>query len=161
MTNEILNIAHQFKTNTGLFKRSTEGIPAERWLEKPGNDSNHLLWVAGHVAYSRGQIVKTLGTPWTDPWSGLFAGGTKGDGQNQYPEPAEIARVWDEVSEKLTAALNAATPEVLAQPAAAGRAPQFDGKVSGKIAFLSLHEAYHLGQMGFLRKWLGYGQTVG
>ncbi|HEV2349641.1 MAG TPA: DinB family protein [Terriglobia bacterium] len=161
MTPEILNIAHQFKTNTGLFKRTTEGIPRERWLEKPGKDSNHLLWVAGHVTFSRGQIVNTLGTPWTDPWAGLFAGGTKPAEQNSYPDPVEIARVWDEVSEKLAAALEAATPEALAKPAPAGRAPQFDGLVSGKIAFLSLHEAYHMGQMGFLRKWLGYGQTVG
>ncbi|HLY59659.1 MAG TPA: DinB family protein [Terriglobia bacterium] len=161
MTPEMLNIAHQFETNTGLFKRTTDGIPKERWLEKPGPNSNHLLWVAGHVAYSRGQIVKTLGTPWTDPWEGLFAGGNKAGEQKQYPDPAEIARVWDDMSKKLTAALEAATPEALAKPVAAGRAPQFDGMVSGKIAFLSLHEAYHLGQMGFLRKWLGYGQTVG
>jgi hypothetical protein len=27
-----------------------------------------------------------------------------------------------------------------------------------RLAFAALHEAYHVGQMGFLRKWLGLDQ---
>lgn len=39
--------------------------------------------------------------------------------------------------------------------------PSFDKKLSGTVAFLAFHDAYHTGQVSFLRKWLGYGQTIG
>jgi len=29
------------------------------------------------------------------------------------------------------------------------------------VAFLAFHETYHVGQVSYLRKWLGYGQSVG
>jgi hypothetical protein len=38
--------------------------------------------------------------------------------------------------------------------------PSFDLKVSGLVAFLAFHETHYVGQVSFLRKWLGYGQTV-
>jgi hypothetical protein len=72
---------------------------------------------------------------------------------------AEIVRAWDEVSGKLSSSLAGAPEEMLAQPVSNGIT--LDGKISGKIAFLSLHESYHVGQMAYLRKWLGHGQTVG
>ena len=49
---------------------------------------------------------------------------------------------------------------MLAKPAPKGP-PSFDGKISGLVAFLAFHEAYHVGQVTYLRKWLGYGQSVG
>jgi hypothetical protein len=48
--------------------------------------------------------------------------------------------------------------EVLAKP---HDKPTFDGKVGGFIAFLAFHEAYHAGQVSYLRKWLGHGQLTG
>jgi hypothetical protein len=39
--------------------------------------------------------------------------------------------------------------------------PSFDGKVSGLVAFLAFHETYHVGQVSYLKKWLGCVQTVG
>jgi uncharacterized damage-inducible protein DinB len=161
MTTDFTNVVNQFKTNTGLFKRITQGIPRDRWFARPGNDSNHLMWVAGHLVVSRALVLKTLGQEWSASWSGLFASGSKLVRLDQYPEAAEVVRAWDEVADKLAAALDGVSAEDLAKPVSAGRAPDFDGKVSGKIAFLSLHETYHVGQMGYLRKWLGYGQAVG
>jgi len=41
-----------------------------------------------------------------------------------------------------------------------GRA-SLDGTVGGSLALLCFHETFHVGQMSYLRKWLGYGQAVG
>jgi uncharacterized damage-inducible protein DinB len=73
---------------------------------------------------------------------------------------AEIKRAWDEVSEKLSSILGSAPVDHLAEPALS-TPPSFDGKVSGNIAFLAFHETYHVGQVSYLRKWLGHGQSVG
>jgi len=159
MSTDFFNISAIFKTNTDLFKKTIQEVPPDRWFVSPGNDSNHLMWIAGHVVVHRAKVVRLLGQEWSAPWEGLFARGTKSAVPGQYPEVSEIVRSWDELSGKLASSLAGAPEEMLAQPVSNGIT--LDGKISGKIAFLSLHESYHVGQMAYLRKWLGHGQTVG
>jgi uncharacterized damage-inducible protein DinB len=78
----------------------------------------------------------------------------------QYPDAKELQRAWREVSEKLNAALPKASTDKLSTPVAEGR-PSLDGTLGGTIALLCFHGAFHVGQMSYLRKWLGYGQAVG
>jgi uncharacterized damage-inducible protein DinB len=153
-------IASMYKTNASGFEKGIEGIPQERWLRRPGDDSNHLTWVAGHIVVMRALVPRLLGREWSAPWEHLFARGSKLVAPEQYPDATEIKRAWHEVSGKLSATLENASAERLAQPA-----PQkefsLDGRIGGAIALLSLHETYHVGQVGYLRKWLGYGNAVG
>lgn len=79
---------------------------------------------------------------------------------DQYPVVEEVRGAWDDVSGKLLASLADASADALARPAPTGP-PSFDGKISGLVAFLAFHETYHVGQVSYLRKWLGYGQSVG
>ena len=67
---------------------------------------------------------------------------------------------WSQVSDKLSAALRQSSADVLAKEAPAGP-PSFDGKTSGTVAFFAFHDTYHVGQVSYLKKWLGYGQSVG
>jgi hypothetical protein len=159
MSNDFFNIAGIFKTNTGLFTRTIQGIPADKLLARPGDDSNHLLWIAGHVVVHRAMVLKILGQEWAAPWEGLFTRGVKLAAPGDYPPIEEIVKAWDEVSPRLASSLASASPESLAEPVSKGIT--LDGKMSGKIAFLSFHETYHVGQMAYLRKWLGFGQAVG
>ncbi len=160
MDTDILYINGMFKTNTDLVKKATDGIRPEHWFLKPGDASNHLMWVAGHLVVSRGAVLKTLGSEWSAPWSSLFARGAKHAAQDQYPGIEEIRGTWNDVSNQLSAALASVPADVLAMAAPNGK-PSFDGKVGGLVAFLAFHEIYHVGQVAYLRKWLGYGQTVG
>ena len=153
-------ISGMFKTNTDIVNRAIEGILPEHWFLKLGEASNHLMWVAGHLVVSRGTVLKTLGSEWSAPWSSLFARGAKLASTDQYPGVEEIRKAWKDVSERLSASLAAVPAEVLTKPAPEGR-PSFDRKVGGLVAFLAFHETYHVGQVGYLRKWLGYGQIVG
>ena len=160
MLNEFATATKMFSTNTDILERTINGVPAEKWLAQPGDDSNHLLWITGHVVVHRAMVLKTLGAEWSAPWEKLFSRGEKRVAADQYPPAAEIQSAWKEVSEKLTAALANASPDALNSPAAKG-VPTLDGTVGGTISLLCLHETYHLGQMGYLRKWLGFGQGVG
>jgi uncharacterized damage-inducible protein DinB len=78
----------------------------------------------------------------------------------QYPRVAEVQQAWTDVAERLMAALPNASPELMSKSVEKGKA-SIDGTVGGTVGFLCLHESYHLGQMGFLRKWLGHGQALG
>jgi uncharacterized damage-inducible protein DinB len=149
-----------FKTNTGLVKKATEDIHPDHWYLKPGDASNHLMWVTGHLIGSRGGVLKALGSEWSTPWGPLFARGAAHVPPEQYPRVDEIRNAWNDVSARISAALADAPAELLAKPAPDGRR-SFDGKVGGVVAFLAYHETYHTGQVSYLRTWLGYGQTVG
>ena len=160
METDFANIEGIFKTNTDIVKKALAGVLTEEWFLRPGDDSNHLMWVAGHLVVSRGAVLKLLGAAWETPWSSLFGRGAKLVASDQYPAVVEVRNAWEEVSGKLLTSLANPSVEALAKPASPGP-PSFDGKVSGVVAFLALHETYHVGQVAFLRKWLGQGQTVG
>lgn len=47
--NAFATTAAMFSRSTAIFNKTIDGIPSERWLVQPAIDSNHLLWIAGHV----------------------------------------------------------------------------------------------------------------
>jgi uncharacterized damage-inducible protein DinB len=160
MSQDVAIIANMFKTNSQIFEKATQGVPSEKWLTRPGNDSNHLAWIAGHVVVHRALVAKLLGLPWSAPWEKLFARGAQLVAPEQYPAADELQRSFHELSEKLSAALPSASQEVLSKPVPKEQ-PSLDGTLGGSIALLCLHETFHVGQMTYLRKWLGHGQAVG
>ena len=160
MSDDLSTMARMFEINAQIFQKATEGIEPEKWLVRPGNDSNHLLWLSGHVVVHRAIAAKILAAQWSAPWESLFVRGAKLVGPEQYPAANEILRAWKEVSEKLTASFANATAEVLRQPSPKDR-PSLDGTIGGLVSFLCLHETYHVGQISYVRKFLGYGQVVG
>ena len=159
MNTDFFNIAGIYKINTDLFRKTIKGIPPERLLARPGEDSNHLLWIAGHVVVHRAGVLKILGHEWSAPWEQLFVRGAKLTADDQYPGMDELVQSWEDVSSRPESSLGSASPQSLTEPVAKGIS--LDGKISGKIAFLALHESYHVGQMGYLRKWLGFGGAIG
>jgi hypothetical protein len=160
MSSDFAQINHMFKTNAQVFEKATQGVPSDKWLVQPGEHSNHLTWIAGHAVVHRAKVSKMLGASWSAPWENLFARGAKLVPPEQYPAPAELQRAWQEVSDKLNSALPNTSAEVLAKSVPQG-APSLDGTVAGSIALLCFHETFHVGQMSYLRKLLGYGQAVG
>src|SRR5581483_11916090 len=149
-------IRGMFKTNADIFDKVTSSVPAEQWLTQPSDDSNHLTWVAGHVVVHRALVAEMLGAKWSAPWRKLFSRGAKLVPSDQYPSAEQIRAAWDEVSAKLSTSLANATEEDLAKPAPEG-VPTMDGKVGGFVAFLCLHETFHVGQLAYLKKFLGHG----
>ena len=160
METDFANVSGMFKANTNIVNKSISEFSPEHWFLRPGEDSNHLMWVVGHLVWSRGNVLKSLNEPWNIPSPSLFERGAGLATQDEYPTIAEIRQAWDEVSSKLSGKLVEVSAEKLSQPAPKGP-PSFDGKISGLVAFLAFHETYHVGQISYLKKWLGYGQSVG
>jgi uncharacterized damage-inducible protein DinB len=157
------NGSNEYRSNVQneyIVNRAVSDVGAEDWFRKPGNDSNHLMWVMGHLVVHRGRTLNLLGGDWNSSWAPLFARGAQRVDDNEYPSCEEMRAAWNKVSAELLNAVRSAPPDVLAESAPTGP-PSFDGKLSGTVAFFAFHDTYHAGQIGFLRKWLGYGQTVG
>lgn len=160
METDFKNISGMFRANTDIISKAIGDVRPEDWFRKPGDDSNHMMWLLGHVIVHRGHVLKTLGAQWDRSWAPLFARGAQRGDDAQYPPVDEIRAAWTEISEQLKTTLREAPEEVLNGPAPEGP-PSFDKKLSGTVAFYAFHDTYHTGQLSFLRKWLGYGQTVG
>ena len=118
-----------------------------------------MLWIAGHVVQTRAQLLGLLGEPFDTGWGERFDRGAVIGEAEGYPSRDEIERVMREVSQRLQAKLAALDDARRAQP------PSIDlhgaTTVADQVAGFAFHDSYHVGQMGYIRKALGYPALAG
>jgi hypothetical protein len=160
MDTAISAIVPLFRASDQLFHRALDGVTREDLLRRPHDGSNPLIWIAGHAMTSRASLAKMIGESVENQWSNLFARGASVDSNLSYPGVEEIISLWNSVTQKLMPRLDLLGDDDLTKPAPFP-VPTGDKTRRGAIIFLSYHETYHIGQMAYLRKWLGYSQLVG
>ena len=158
--NRIAIAVHTFRQNASLLEKNFGELDRQEWLRRPAEKSNPMLWIVGHVIWGRSRVLALLGEEWTRPWLPLFARGATLASDAQYPAPDEVMAGWRDVTACLTTVLDAAPKETLAAPVGE-KSPSYDGTVAGMIAFLAFHETYHVGQVAYLRCWLGRDGILG
>lgn len=156
----IATSAHNYHFNSDFLVKMVSDLSPEEWLRRPDEKCNHIAWIVGHVVWTRKALLGRLGTEWSQPWLGMFARGAKCEEGAPYPSPDTLLDAWREVSGVLENTLNTVSEETLAQPVTKGP-PSTDGKESGIVDFLAIHETYHIGQASYLRGWLGHKGLMG
>ena len=157
-----LEVASQsFNLNANFLKQGLAGLSEEDWRTRPNDHTNNILWLVGHLTWSRARVLARLGDKWTLPWMHLFARGEKCVDSPECPSPKAVMEAWDESCKRLNSAMGNATEELLDTPAAQPGPPSADGKLSGTVNFMALHETYHVGQAAYIRSWLGKPGTMG
>jgi uncharacterized damage-inducible protein DinB len=140
-------------TSDHLLRKALEGLaPGDAW-KHPG-EANPIHWIAGHVTIYRHSLLAALGAGSELPWAAPFKRTTQPDPTLEVPPLSEIL-----------SALCAAAPRLSARFAELGEAelsanapfklPTPDPTLRGMIAFFAYHETYHLGQIAYVRKWIG------
>jgi uncharacterized damage-inducible protein DinB len=107
-------------------------------------------------------ILQLLGEPIDTGWGKLFDRGAPAANvadANRYPSRSDIERVLGEITPRLHAKLASLNDAYLAGPARL----QVPGTntVADELAFFALHESYHVGQLAYVRKALGYPRLAG
>jgi len=156
----IAGAAGEFAHNTGTLQKAVAGLTPEQWLARPSGHSNHVTWIVGHLIWGRHALINRIGGSWSCTGLEIFARSAKLDESCSYPSSETLLTMWRDSAAALDAALSNLTPEALAAPAPPGP-PSPDGKVSGFIGVLTWHETYHLGQVTYLRSWLGHPGLFG
>jgi DinB superfamily len=155
-TSEFATTASSIGLAGTLVGEAIRIIPPHQWLERPARSSNHVLWLVGHLATTRALVVQALSEgsvkPELDP---LFAGGIPLQEDSRYPAPADVADVWSRMAVRLDGAMKGASSATLSRPVPRG-GRSFDGTIGGMLAAAAFHEAYHVGQLGYLTRWLGH-----
>ena len=152
-------IAMIFSFNEGFVPRALDGLTPEELWRRPTERSNPMLWVAGHVVQTRAMVLGFLGEPIDTGWGHLFDRGAVIGDVSQYPSREAIERVMRDVSPRLSARLGTVGEEVLARPATLHLPGT--STVADELAFFALHESYHVGQLSFIRKALGFPGLAG
>src|SRR5262249_40603434 len=138
------------------------GLSPEELWKAPTDRNNALLWIAGHVVQTRAMVLRILGEPVDTGWGKLFDRGAPAastDEAMRYPSGSEIERAMREISPRLHAKLASLDDRYLAGPATM----QLPGAktVADELAFFALHDSYHVGQLSYVRKGLGYAGLAG
>jgi hypothetical protein len=112
-------------------------------------------WIAGHLAMCRLRVQAMLGLPEPEaPWAVWFGRGTRAADLPADLDPQVAVRAFHASQKVLAAHWERVTGDELAKPL--GRTlPDGSDTFGGAIRFLAWHEAYHLGQLGLLRRLAG------
>lgn len=148
-----------FATNDDLALRALDGLTHKQLWEAPTERNNAMLWIAGHLVQTRALLLGLLGEPFDTGWGERFNRGAKIGDANGYPSRHEIEKAMRDVSQRLQAKLAALDDAQLAQPASM----DLPGAktVADQVALFAFHDSYHVGQMGYIRKALGYPALAG
>lgn len=147
-------IALIFAFNDPFVQQALDGLTHEELWRPLTKSNNPLLWIAGHIVQTRAMVLQILGEQAETGWGTLFDRGARIGDPKEYPAGPEIARGMTEISLRLHDALAALKDDQLNRP---GSLPIPGLKtLADELAFFALHESYHVGQLAYVRKGLGY-----
>lgn len=148
----------QLSFSHSVFKQNTAAITDEEALQSPPKAGNCMNWIGGHLLGSRNGIMGLLGI---DPVlapdvAEQYKRGSDAIGDADAPlKWSEIVELWDESQDPVIAALAKLTEEDLAKPLPSEANPFDLENVGEMIGVFAFHEAYHVGQLGLLRRIYG------
>jgi hypothetical protein len=140
-------------TNEHLLGKAVEGLTPEDGWKHPG-DANPIHWIAGHVTIYRHSLLAALGVGSELPWAAPFKRLTQPDSSAEVPPLPEILAALSAAGPRLAARYAELSDADLSAPAPF-KLPTPDPSLRGMIAFFAYHESYHLGQIAYVRKWIG------
>lgn len=146
----------QLSLHTRLLANCFEGVDDKTARKRPDAGANSMAFLGVHLVEARRFLATALGLDEPPSFGGRFGSATGiGDvDEDDLPAVGEIVAAWQALGAKLAFRLGEMTDEDLAVEVKAPF-PVDDGTRLGASAFLMHHEAYHIGQLGYLRKLTG------
>lgn len=144
----------QFDLNTRLFTNALADLDEVDATARPNGHTNNVAFIAGHLVESRAWTARLAGANAPAPFGGVLEHAMTIDDVGTLPRLDAIRAAWPEVTASLAGALELLDAGRLEAPTSQ-RFPGVPDTMLGALVFLGHHEAYHIGQLGLLRKYLG------
>lgn len=155
-------VLEQIKTARAYTESFTDGLKPDDWFRRPSEGVTHIAWQFGHLAAAeyfltlnriRGPKAED-GELISDKFLKQFGKGSVPDADPRgYPSAEEILATARRVHNRALDELEGLSETVLDEPVDNPH-PMFSTKY-GALAFCSLHEMLHAGQIGLVRRLLG------
>jgi len=145
------SLAMLFGVNYHVLKVNTNDLTHEDSLLQPSPGGNCLNWVLGHIIALRNRILQLVGEEpiWNDAQTAAYKRGSPPvTDATRARRFEEMLADLDRSQALLMEGLARLSPEALS-------ASDAEGTLGEKLAMLQFHEAYHAGQVGFLRRLAG------
>lgn len=147
-------ISEIIQVNNYMYGLGFEGVEEELARKQLQPNANSLTWIMGHVASVRFYLMGLTGVEEKCPWGDMFESSISKVDQSKFPPLNEIKSVWESQAAKLATSL-ANLPETRLGDAVPFKLPTQEQTVLSALAFLAMHESYHIGQMSTQRRMLG------
>jgi uncharacterized damage-inducible protein DinB len=140
--------------NTDLLLNALDGLTDTEAQRRLSGGGNSVAFLAAHLTDSRHFLASRLGHPMPNPLAKYLADAKSIDEIRSWATLDQVRAAWISISAHLLAAFESLGAEELDRPDA-HRFPCDDTTGLGLIAFLTQHDSYHIGQVGFVRRQLG------
>ena len=159
------SIIRLYASNMEQAQKMLSDVPNERMAELPFEGAKHPAWTLGHLALGAGMVTDFIGgnpggfggVP--EAWTETCMPGTECQpDRSLYPAKADLLLAYTSVHERLAAAFESASEEILATefPIEDWRA-FFPTIGDAAVYVMTHHEGYHLGQLTQWRRAAGFG----
>jgi hypothetical protein len=146
-----------YRMHSQMFNNMLAGFRQEDAQTRLEGKTNHFAWMAGNLVNCRYWLANILGIPEKDPHEDLFKDAKALDANVQYPPMDELKNTWHKISPLLYQKLLSVTEAELEE------AYEFGMNISyveeNKLNMVGMcidRESYLFGQLGLMRKALGY-----
>lgn len=160
MLPQIKPLVDILNSNQNLTKACLNEISIGDFSKQYGGKGNSMQWIMGHMIVSRYFLGIMLGMKIEPLWQDKFGRGVKFSPEIVYAPLNEMIAKWDEISESLMGHIKEMGEDELA-PKVEFEFPIENKTLLGGLSFMALHDAYHVGQLAYLRKNLGYKSLAG
>lgn len=155
----------QFDFNHRLYNNALDSFTDEETNLRLCGDTriNHVKYIAGHLLNSQYAFALLANVPVDWKWNDLFAGRGQTEARDDisYPSIEQITDEWNRINKPIKNGL-----ETLSDTELNRTAPDpmdkifensefFSNSIAGVWTFLNYHQAYHIGQIGILRRGFG------
>ncbi|MFH5883555.1 DinB family protein [Halalkalibaculum sp. DA3122] len=148
----------QFDLHQRLYNNVLDGFTDAETNRRPYGDENinYVKYMAGHILNSQYGLASVAGLDVDIKWNDLFAVMGRSQARDDFPYPGieEIKAEWNRLYEPVREGLGNLSPDELQHTPA----EPFDqvADSNGELwAFINHHIAYHIGQIGILRRGFG------
>lgn len=146
-----------FKLNLRMLEMNSAEITDEMADRRPAEKVSSAAWIMGHLIYSRRGLIARLGGTLADEpiWKEHYARG--GSGEICHLGFKDLCQAFTATDEGIKAACQGVQDWDQPTPNPFSGAEQ---PLEQLAAFLYMHECYHLGQIGLMRKLYGLGGAI-
>jgi len=155
MDTRLAPLADILRLNTRLFLNCLDEVDDPVGSMRISSATNSLTFVAVHVLDARAYLTKALGGDGVHPFTEMLSAVNSIEEVDELPTLDQVRVAWTDVTARLLNQMTAASSSELEAEAPAAF-PIADSTLLGMAAFLIQHDSYHIGQMAFLRKALGF-----
>jgi hypothetical protein len=143
-----------FELHTRLFVNSLTGVGEDLWVKRAESGVNNFVDTSCHLLGARFFLANMLGWEIGCSLAEALQQVKKVDELPELPTLAAVESAWKELSAGMEERFDELTDTLLNQESGQPF-PVASKSRSGGALFLLSHEAYHIGQMAYLRRIFG------